>query len=57
MKDTDLEITEKLGVSEFPSLVVLSPDGEQIVYDGEEIILLLTAGFFLTIALSYLCSN
>jgi len=56
VKDTDLDIIEKLGVSEFPSLVVLSPAGEQTVYDGEQMDLRLLQVFSLTSAQSYLCS-
>lgn len=35
MKDSDSEIIEKLGTTAFPSLIILTPDGETVVYDGD----------------------
>ncbi|BDA46353.1 probable protein disulfide-isomerase DDB_G0275025 [Coccomyxa sp. Obi] len=35
VKDSDSEIIEKLGTTTFPSLIILTPDGETVVYDGK----------------------
>lgn len=35
MKDSDSEIIEKLGTNTFPSVIILTPDGQTVVYDGK----------------------
>jgi hypothetical protein len=35
VKDNDKAVTDALGLSESPSLLVLKPDGGRDVYDGE----------------------
>lgn len=37
VKDTDSEVVEALGMSSFPALVVITPDGELVQYEGVSI--------------------
>lgn len=35
VKDSETDVLSSLGISETPALVVLTPDGETVKYDGE----------------------